>query len=113
MGTGRYRTDNESGVGLLRFDGSSFTRYTKQDGLSGETVVALTESSDGDIWCSTWGEGVCNFDGKSFKCFDELDGLASNNVMDIAVDKFGNVWFATGNALCVYDGDAFGVTFES
>ena len=107
MGTGRYRTDNESGVGLLRFDGSSFTRYTKQDGLSGETVVALTESSDGDIWFSTWGEGVCNFDGKSFKCFDELDGLASNNVMDIAVDKFGNVWFATGNALCVYDGDAF------
>ncbi|MBT7551181.1 MAG: SpoIIE family protein phosphatase [Gemmatimonadetes bacterium] len=107
MGTGRYRTDNESGVGLLRFDGASLVRYTKKDGLNGETVVALTESSDGNIWFSTWGEGVCHYDGKSFKCFDELDGLASNNVMDIAVDKLGNVWFATGETLCMYDGDAF------
>ena len=64
------------------------------DGLADNTVQAICEDSDGNMWFGT-PTGVTRFDGNTWKTFTIKDGLASNDVRDIAVNSKGEVWCAT------------------
>ncbi|WP_162852552.1 sensor histidine kinase [Dinghuibacter silviterrae] len=49
-------------------DESRFTRYTRVDGLSGNTITSIVQDSIGYIWIGT-DRGLDRFDGRFFQCY--------------------------------------------
>jgi len=79
--------------GASKYDGVSFTHYTKREGLA-NFVHKIIEDSNGNLWFAT-DNGAIRYDGNTFLQFTEKDGLPSNNVINILEDKKGNLWFST------------------
>jgi signal transduction histidine kinase/ligand-binding sensor domain-containing protein/DNA-binding response OmpR family regulator len=78
---GRLWVGTEGG-GLVLFDpksGKSITRYTTDNGLSNNVVLALLEDKDGNLWMSTL-NGLSKFNPETskFKNYYHSDGLQSN-----------------------------------
>ncbi|MEJ7644649.1 MAG: two-component regulator propeller domain-containing protein [Chryseolinea sp.] len=91
--------------GAYRYDGKSFTSFTKKDGLSG--VTRILEDKKGNLWFGG-GAGLARYDGKSFTRFTTKDGLLNNSIWSILEDKTGKLWVGTretGLYLC--DGKTF------
>ncbi len=81
--------------GAYRYDGTSFTSFTKKDGLPGG-VTRIIEDKKGNLWFGgDAGAGLSRYDGKSFTCFTQKDGLAHPGVWSILEDKNGNLWVGT------------------
>lgn len=105
------------GAGALRYDGETFTRFTKADGLCSDQVNDILQDARGDIWflCMqayqpqmTGDGGLCRFDGEAFTRFADVPGLAGGDLYSIANDGAGNVWIgATGHGVYRFDGEAF------
>jgi ligand-binding sensor domain-containing protein len=92
--------------GVYRYDGKSFTTFTRIDGLSGNAVAVIKEDKKGNIWFG--GDGLSRYDGKSFTRFTKKDGLLNNDVWSILEDKTGAIWVGTRNtSLFRYDGKNF------
>jgi YVTN family beta-propeller protein len=88
-------------VGLLRFDGESWTTYTTEDGLVSNNVTALAVEPDGRLWVGTR-EGVSRFDGETWTTYTTQDGLVSNNISSVAVESNGAVWVGTDEGISHY-----------
>jgi ligand-binding sensor domain-containing protein len=92
--------------GAYRYDGQSFSSFTKKDGLSGDMVARIIEDKKGNLWFG--GAGLSRYDGKSFTRFATKDGLPNLGVWEILEDRSGNLWVGTretGLYLC--DGEKF------
>ena len=94
--------------GAYRYDGKSFTRFTKSDGLAGG-VTRIIEDKNGNLWFGgDAGAGLNLYDGKSFTRFTTKDGLLNSSVWSILEDKTGNLWVGTREtSLYLYDGKKF------
>ncbi|MBL9120979.1 MAG: hypothetical protein JNL80_13805 [Phycisphaerae bacterium] len=57
------------GGGASRFDGTSFTHFTKEDGLNSTNVYCMLEDRAGNIWFGSVDAGACRYDGKTFTNF--------------------------------------------
>ncbi len=91
--------------GAYRYDGTSFTSFSKRDGLS-NNVTRIIEDKKGNIWFG--GGGLFRYDGKSFTRFTKKDGLINQDVWSILEDKAGNLWVGTRETgLYLYDGKTF------
>ncbi len=116
-----------SGYGACKYDGKSFTQFTKEDGLPSNCVQAIHEDRQGNIWFGTrvaerdhpdagkrTGEGgLSRYDGKIFIQYPGLEGLSKNDVYSIYEDKTGNIWIgATGVGIYRYDGKSFKIYKE-
>lgn len=108
-----FGTDHD---GAYKYDGKSFTHYTKKDGLSGNSVMGIAEDKNGNIWfvCREnigSGEndgGATMFDGSTFHHFNSEKGLFKNDLNTIYSDKSGNIWIgATGVGVYKHDGQEF------
>jgi ligand-binding sensor domain-containing protein len=103
--------------GACKFDGSTFTHFTKKEGLCSNNVCGIVEDKQGNIWFGCLSTdlpkevregGVCRFDGKTMARFPEQEGMHQNDIYSIYADKKGNVWMgATGLGVYRYDGQAF------
>ena len=82
------------GGGVSRFDGSTWTNYTRRDGLAGDIVYQVLVASDGVLWFGTNG-GVSRFDGRHWRNYRTGDGLPGSNVYALAEDPNGNIWAGT------------------
>ena len=92
--------------GAYRYDGNSFTRFTKKEGLSGDMVARIIEDKKGNLWFG--GDGLSRYDGKSFTRFTKKDGLIDNSVFSILESIDGNIWVGTRHTgLSLYDGNTF------
>ena len=92
--------------GAYRYDGKSFTNFTKNDGLSGNMITRIIEDKKGNIWFG--GAGLSRYDGKSFTRFTTKDGLINESVWSILEDNSGNLWVGTNETgLYLYDGKTF------
>lgn len=92
------------GGGLSRFDGSTWTSFSTEDGLAGNYVFSLAMDNDGRIWAGTNG-GINWYDGKQWNTINEDDGLLDNNVYSILFDQRGHRWFGTLKGLSVFKGE--------
>lgn len=54
------------GQGVFRFDGTTITQFTTQDGLGGDRIRGIQQHASGDILVSSLGE-VSRFDGRRFE----------------------------------------------
>jgi ligand-binding sensor domain-containing protein len=91
------------GAGLSRFDGKTWTTFTKSDGLGGNFIHKLAVDSDGLIWAGTNG-GVSWYDGTRWRNFSKNDGLVDDNVFSIVFDAKGDRWFGTWQGLSRHHG---------
>jgi len=90
--------------GVYRYDGKSFTSFTKYDGLVGG-VTRIIEDKNGILWFGG-ADGLCSYDGKAFTFFE--DGLINPWIWTILEDKNGNIWVGTRETgLYLFDGKKF------
>jgi len=102
--------------GVSRFDGTTWTTYTADDGLAGNWVSAITVAPDGalwfgsaDVWPGTQQRGgVSRFDGETWTTYTEDDGLAAGySVASIAVALDGALWVGTWGGASRFDGETW------
>lgn len=105
------------GLGAIRYDGRSFTRFTKKDGLCSDTVWTIREDRKGRLWftcvqayqpATTGDGGVCSYDGETFTKFADVAGLSENDIYTLYEDRAGNVWIGASHVGAYrYDGKTF------
>ena len=110
------------GYGATKYDGQSFTHFTKKMGLHSNNVTVIEEDKAGNLWFATrvaerddpdparrFGSGGINkFDGKNFTSFPEIAGFNEDDVYGMYRDPSDNLWVSTSsNGLYQYDGKEF------
>lgn len=97
-----------TGEGVYRYDGKEFIQFTKQDGLSNNSIWSILEDKSGNIWFGT-DEGVSRYNGKTISKvpFTISPQSRFNAVWSIMQDKSGIIWFGTSEDLYCYDGTSF------
>ncbi len=109
-----------TGEGVYRYNGKTFTQFTRKDGLPSNTIWSILEDKAGNIWLGT-AEGVCRYNGKIFSPVSISENFApvtgntdyytsqstKNAVWSMLQDKTGKIWFGTGNGLYCYNGGLF------
>jgi ligand-binding sensor domain-containing protein len=111
------------GYGACKFDGTSFTHFTKKDGLCSNNVTSIVEDKQGNIWFGCLSSdapkyidegGLSFYDGNTFTKYPQLEGLHENDIYTIYEDKSGNIWIgATHFGAYRYDGKKFVVFKET
>lgn len=82
--------------GLAVWDEQSWKGYSTRDGLTANTVQALADDPDGNVWIGTEGGGLNRWRDGQFTAFRKsLDGLPSDNVSSLFVDQQGVLWVGT------------------
>ena len=119
---------SRDGYGVCKYDGKSFTHFTKKDGLASNNVQVIHEDNQGNLWFGsrvverdnpnanerTGDGGLSKFDGKTFTRFDTIKGLSKNEIYAINEDNNGNIWIgANGLGAYRYDGKDFTLISET
>lgn len=86
------------GGGAAHFDGTQWTNYTVNDGLSGNIVYSIAQSDNGIYWFGT-NHGLSRYDGRSWHNYDMKDGLLGNDVYSLATAPNGDIWIGTINGV--------------
>ncbi len=87
-----------SSEGLFHFVGDRRERLTVADGLADNSVLTLTQDSDGDILAGTT-NGFSRVRGASVESFRPQDGLSQSTVYSLYEDREGSLWVATKHGL--------------
>ena len=104
------------GYGACKWDGRTFTHFTKKHGLCSNNVASIVEDVQGNIWFGSitsdfppiYEGGVSRFDGETFTQFPEMRGLSANDVYNLYADRSGNIWIgAVRVGAYRFDGTAF------
>ncbi len=100
------------GDGVVKYDASTslstgvstLTYFSTPDGFYNQTVYAINEDNDGNMWFGT-DQGVYKYDGKTFKNYNQKDGLNHVDITrkGILVDKSRNIWVGTHGGVYRYD----------
>jgi len=84
----------------------SFGRFFNEDGLSHNTVWAISQDRTGYMWFGTF-DGLNRYDGYAFKVYkhDPADpgSLVNNFILATHTDRKGNLWIATAEGIDRYD----------
>ena len=75
-----------------------FVNYSAADGLPSNTVYAITQTSDGNLWIGTRG-GLSRFDGLHFQTV-----IQGRRITSLTVDQEDRLWIGTTDGLEVLDG---------
>jgi ligand-binding sensor domain-containing protein/signal transduction histidine kinase len=81
------------GLGKYNETKDNFNWYTRDQGLSSASIVAIEFDPKGGIWVGTFGGGINYFDGQQFKPFTVRDGLGTNTVNTLHYSKRYNKLF--------------------
>lgn len=83
--------------GAIRVDPGSgqVDRLTRDDGLSGDSVSAITQTPDGAMWFGVYGRGLDRWDGADWQHVTPGEGLISDKVQDLLTDSRGRLWVTT------------------
>ncbi len=94
---------------LTRYDGTTFTNFTRTHGLVGPSIQDMAPSPDGALWIAHGGDqtnsfGVSYFDGKTFKILTTKDGLPDAKIEKVFCEPSGVAWFfMQETGMCRYD----------
>ena len=83
------------GGGLVRYKDGIFTRFSKENGLSDDSIQSLWEDRDGALWIGTRGGGLDRYKDGKFSVFTTKDGLSSSTVYSLYGDRDGGLWIGT------------------
>ncbi len=95
------------GGGVSKFDGKTFTTYTKQNGLIDNDVTYIAENSKGDKWIAT-ASGVSLLKNNTFTNYNQKQGFTNSAVYSIYIAADDSIYFAAGNSgLFFFNGKHF------
>lgn len=81
-------------------------RTSTPNGISGNTIRAIVEDSDGNVWIGTKSSGLNLYQGAGkFIHFGKSDGLPSNSIFSIVEDEKGFLWLTTNNGIARFEKD--------
>jgi ligand-binding sensor domain-containing protein len=89
------------GYGVVKFDGTKWQWFTKNDGLLSDNVISMTIDNRNILWIGT-DDGIAFFDGKKWDSFrvSDLNGhIPANHIYNLAFDQIGKVWLATSDGV--------------
>ena len=81
-----------------------FRHFSTDDGLSGNSILCMTQDRMGLIWAGTR-NGVCWFDGERFNppAVRDTAGFLSGSIHSICTSPDGAVWLSTDRGICSYN----------
>lgn len=79
------------GYGIFQYDGEHWIRHNVQNGLADNTIKAIHETSDGDMWVGT-NKGVSRFDGHTWTTHALPSELAPIANYGLRVGRDGAIW---------------------
>jgi ligand-binding sensor domain-containing protein/signal transduction histidine kinase len=87
--------------GLLRFDGSHFLTFDRQNtpAFQEDSIFSLTTGRDGTLWIGTEGGGLIRMRDGVFRHFGVAEGLLDGFVRKVLEDRAGRIWIGTDNGL--------------
>ena len=94
--------------GLIMYDGKSFYRFGRGEGISVPDVRSVLQDSKGHLWFGGNGGGLTRYepakDGKpeAFFHFTEAEGFISGGTNARLEDKSGNLWFSNSRGVIKY-----------
>jgi signal transduction histidine kinase/ligand-binding sensor domain-containing protein len=105
FGARRLLRDREGGLwigtakqGLVHVHQGRTDVFTQSDGLSGDSVVALFEDREGNIWVSTY-NGLDRFRDFPVPTYSGRQGLSNAIVFSVLAARDGSVWLGTSDGL--------------
>jgi signal transduction histidine kinase/CheY-like chemotaxis protein/ligand-binding sensor domain-containing protein len=102
-----YNYNNNNAAGLVRFDGTNFTRFTRTNGLPSDDVRGILPLGDGQALAATM-SGTARFDGQKFVSWpDDVSRLASLRCYEVTRDREGLIWLGTAQGVFLTDGTAW------
>jgi signal transduction histidine kinase/ligand-binding sensor domain-containing protein len=89
-----------TGDGLARWKSGTLTLLTTHEGLPGDSILGLAQTTDGAVW--VWTEaGLARWTGKQFEAAQD-DGLPADAITSIAADSAGGLWVGTTRGAAVF-----------
>lgn len=95
-GEGSLWIGTESG-GLTRYGGGTFTNFTTNEGLPGNSVGPVCEDGAGRLWVAT-ANGLARFQSGKFTVYTTGDGLPHDDVTTLYPQRDGSLWLGTRTA---------------
>ncbi len=106
--------------GVFRYDGNTFTNFTKKDGLCSNSVNSVIEDNKGILWFAT-AKGLCSYDGGNFFSIPlpkrtsqdvspetGFPSAETEAIVSIIQDSKGDFWLGTdGSGAYHFDGETF------
>jgi signal transduction histidine kinase/CheY-like chemotaxis protein/ligand-binding sensor domain-containing protein len=81
--------------GLKKIEHGTITSYTVKDGMPGNSVWALADGPNGELWVGTRPGGLSVLRNGQFHNYTERDGLTHNAIIALKRDRDGNLWIGT------------------
>ena len=90
-----------NGEGIFKYDGSSWTSFTSENGLTTNNVRSLCVDDEGVVWCGLYYSDVngdiSRFDGVDrWETFKHENGLLNSAAFNIFENE-GEIWSSTGD----------------
>jgi len=116
--TRKIRKDKEGNLlfaayeDIIRHDGVSFTKMTKEEGVDSYDAFDVWEDQKGSVWIASTLQGVFQYPAsadlkigeKAYNHFTTKNGLAHNRAMCLYEDMAGGIWIGTEDGISYYDG---------
>jgi ligand-binding sensor domain-containing protein/signal transduction histidine kinase len=67
--------------------------------LSGYSITAIMQTTDGTIWLGSRGEGLLHYVDGQIRHLSTRDGLISDVILTVAADRDGSLWIGTPDGL--------------
>ena len=81
--------------GLKKIEHGTITSYTVKDGMPGNSVWALADGPNGELWVGTRPGGLSVLRNGQFHNYTERNGLTHNAIIALKRDRDGNLWIGT------------------
>lgn len=111
-----FEEDNSGNIwigtsrGLLKFDGTTFTKYTIANGLP-DTIIRSLEFSNNMLFVGTNNNGLSRFDGTNFTNYNIANGLFPiNSIIGLVAENPNLIWACNSNSIVQF---SYNPTFTS
>lgn len=100
--------------GLIRFDGLTFTEFTKKDhGFTGTSPRVLRKGADGSLWIGTNTSGLYNYKNNKFIHYGQDSGLPNTSIRSINIDEKGRLYVGTANGIAYLSDNGQFIPFKT
>jgi len=95
------------GNGACKYDGSTFSFLSKEDGLCDNDIVCILPDNEGRLWFSSMFGGISMYEGNAFTTYNAFNSIGNNEVWNMHEDHSGDIWFSSeGYGLYRFNGKA-------
>lgn len=90
-------------LGIVHFDKKKvLDRFTKDNGLTTNQILDITETDKGELWFSTLGKGVLIFENKLLIKYNVETGIRGRQIFDIAENNNKDLLIGSDEGLTIY-----------